>query len=362
MKTAVARLAGLVHRHYAARVAAVYALFGAIWILFSDHFLTLMVHDRMLFERVSIAKGWIYVAITAVLLYLVLRRDYNQIESALLDVEQKVRGEQEEQRQALEDGRLALLNLVEDLQEKTEQLEELNQQLQKVDNLKSMFIASMSHELRTPLNSVIGFTSILLHGWVGPVNQEQRTNLETVLKSGKHLLALVNDVIDVSKIEAGQLETFISEFSLLELFKEAEQLISAEYGQQGLWLKMETGEFTLRTDRRRLLQCLLNLLSNGLKYTLKGGVTCNVRQKTDGLLIEITDTGIGIDSDDCSRLFKPFVRLDSPLRLSRPGTGLGLYLSRKLMRDVIGGDILISSEPGIGTVFSLQIPGSVLVK
>jgi PAS domain S-box-containing protein len=260
----------------------------------------------------------------------------------------------------------ALINIVEDLNEKTEELEQSNAKLKELDQLKSMFIASMSHELRTPLNSVIGFSSVLLNEWVGPINAEQKENLAIILRSGKHLLSLINDVIDVSKIEAGKIESTPEEFDLHDLIFEAVSLVKKELGGKGLVLQVTSPSLLMFTDRQRLLQCVLNLLSNAVKFTEQGSVTLETRiERSPGATLEagvaeisVTDTGIGIREEDIGKMFQPFVRFASPLQATIPGTGLGLYLTRKLAAEVLKGDILLTSEYGKGSRFTIRIPVS----
>lgn len=252
----------------------------------------------------------------------------------------------------------ALLNVVEDLQESTEALARANEQLKEIDRLKSIFIASMSHELRTPLNSVIGFSSVLSNEWAGPVNEEQKGLLTTINRSGKHLLTLINDVIDISKIESGKLDTRQEDFDLQDVINEAVENLSKDAADKQLTIKTDIPHLTMHTDRRRLLQCVLNLLSNALKFTLKGGVQITARNMPEGEQIEITiqDTGIGIKEEDMAKLFQSFIRLDSPLRSTVLGTGLGLYLTKKLARETLGGDVFAESTYGLGSRFTLIIP------
>jgi PAS domain S-box-containing protein len=264
----------------------------------------------------------------------------------------------------LSESQGALMNIVDDLNQKTEELEQANAKLKELKRLKSMFIASMSHELRTPLNSIIGFSSILHDEWVGPLNPEQKENLAVILRCGKHLLNLINDVIDVSKIEAGKIDSVSEEFDLHELISEAVSLVSRDMAEKGLDLHVVAPRQQVRMDRRRLLQCLLNLLSNALKFTEKGGVTVEGRivprpgEPPEAGIAEIvvTDTGIGIREEDLPKICQPFVRLASPFQATVPGTGLGLYLSRKLAGEVLKGDILVTSEYGKGSRFTLRIP------
>lgn len=267
-----------------------------------------------------------------------------------------------ERSRELQENQQALMNIVDDLNQKTEELEQANARMQELDQLKSLFIASMSHELRTPLNSIIGFSSILKDEWLGPVNPEQKENLATILRSGKHLLNLINDVIDVSKIEAGKIEIRFEEFDLYDLLKEAAQYIENDIREKGLQLELQLPHHQLRTDRRRLLQCVLNLLSNAVKFTERGCITLSSSVETaqpgkpEYIVITVSDTGIGIADADTNRLFKPFVRLESPLQTLAPGTGLGLYLTKKLIEEVLDGSITCSSTLGAGSAFTLIIP------
>ncbi|MBU0994412.1 MAG: transporter substrate-binding domain-containing protein [Proteobacteria bacterium] len=257
-----------------------------------------------------------------------------------------------------------------------DKLQQANTRLQELDRLKSMFIASMSHELRTPLNSIIGFSSITLNEWIGPLNDEQKENVSTVLRSGKHLLSLINDVIDVSKIEAGKLDIFVQDFSFSELLREATALFSNDLKDKKLSFHVESLEMTLHTDRRRLLQAMVNTISNAIKYTEKGSIAIRAggvseeemannpdfqfQDNMTYIAITVTDTGIGISEEDMSKIFKPFVRLDTPLKSSIKGTGLGLYLTRKIVTEILNGTIILKSTPGKGTHMTIIIPETII--
>jgi len=251
-----------------------------------------------------------------------------------------------------------------ELQRKSREMEAANCQLQGLDRLKSMFIASMSHELRTPLNSIIGFSSIMLDEWLGSLNPEQKAKLAIVLRAGKHLLSLVNDVIDVSKIEAGSIEVLAEEFDLQNLLDEVLSLVKNDIEAKKIVLEVSTLPLRLRTDRRRLLQCLMNLLSNAVKFTEAGTITVKTTvspggadtQVQDRLTITVSDTGIGIREEDMAILFTAFGRIQSPLSLKVKGTGLGLYLVKKITADILQGEVRAESRPGAGSSFSLCIP------
>lgn len=252
---------------------------------------------------------------------------------------------------------------------RTLELTEANTKLRELDRLKSMFIASMSHELRTPLNSIIGFSSILREEWLGPLTEEQKENLTVILMAGKHLLELINDVIDLSKIEAGMLEAQPESFALPDVVNEAVKTVKQDAGAKGLRISAEAESLLLFTDRRRLLQCLLNLLSNAVKFSDAGTGTITVIARKygagelpDQAVITVTDTGIGIREEDAPKLFNPFVRLHSPGETNFPGTGLGLYLTGKLIREVLGGEIRLDSKFRQGSTFTLIFPLRLTVK
>lgn len=258
----------------------------------------------------------------------------------------------------LKDSQMALINIVEDLNEQAIELEQANAKLKELDHLKSMFIASMSHELRTPLNSIIGFSSIMLNEWAGSVSDEQKENLSAILRSGRHLLTLINDVIDVSKIEAGMMDSSPEDFDVFDAVAEAVASVAGEMKGKGLDLELDAAHMTVHADRRRLLQCLLNLVSNAVKFTLEGAITVRAMPSARGDILEISviDSGIGIRDADIPKLFSPFVRLESPMSSTIPGTGLGLYLTRKLAVDVLKGEVSVESEYGKGSRFTLKIP------
>lgn len=305
--------------------------------------------------------------------------EHKRAEEKLIKYKEHLEELVQERTAELKESQIALMNMVDDLNKKTGELKIANERLKEVDRLKSIFIASMSHELRTPLNSVIGFSSILLNEWLGPLNQEQKENLASILRSGKHLLALINDTIDVSKIEAGTIEMHEEDFDVYDVIAEAVNSLSKDVKDKGLELKFESIHQQMLTDRRRLLQCILNLLGNAMKFTEKGNVSVQARlgsstddqgEKGSSLLlvannsthnadfveISVEDTGIGIKEEDIPKLFTAFTRLESHLKWYTPGTGLGLYLTKKLIVEALKGDIMVESTYGKGSKFTLRIP------
>ncbi len=241
-----------------------------------------------------------------------------------------------------------------------EEAERANEKLMELDKLKSMFIASMSHELRTPLNSIIGFTGMTLDELSGDLNEEQKDNLSRVYRAAKHLLDLITDVIDISKIEAGRVDNFPENLLLSGIVEEAVGTFQHQLAEKGLQLELQMpDQIRLHTDRKRLLQCLLNLLSNSVKYSEKGTVVLKAWESGDTVGISVRDTGIGIAAKDLPKLFEAFERFESHLRVKAGGTGLGLYLTKKIAVEILGGRVTAESEEGKGSTFTITIPKNI---
>jgi PAS domain S-box-containing protein len=261
-------------------------------------------------------------------------------------------------RQRAEDE-LRLLNtqLEQRVAERTSQLSEAKERAEAADRLKSAFLATMSHELRTPLNSIIGFTGILQQGLAGPLNDEQKKQLEMVRNSASHLLDLINDILDLSKIEAGQLTLAHSCFDLRASVEKVSKTVQPLIAAKGLGLEVQIAEevATIRSDQRRVEQIVLNLLSNAIKFTETGLIQVNCFMTDRGVCISVADTGIGISGNDLGNLFKPFHQLDSGLSRRFDGTGLGLSICSKLA-ECLGGEIGVESVAGKGSTFSVVLP------
>ena len=246
-------------------------------------------------------------------------------------------------------------------------LREAKHAAEAADRIKSAFLATMSHELRTPLNSIIGFTGIILQGLPGPLNDEQKKQLRMVQNSARHLLSLINDVLDISKIEAGELTVAHEPFDLSTSVTKVVGIVRplAEKKNLALVVEMADGIEPLTGDVRRVEQILLNLLSNAIKFTDTGAITLSVRmvegdaemQPAGGraVRVSVADTGVGIQPEHLSELFQPFRQIDTALTRRYEGTGLGLAICQRLI-ELMGGRIEVSSRFGEGSVFSVTLP------
>lgn len=241
------------------------------------------------------------------------------------------------------------------------ELKEKNGQLERANESKVKFLASMSHELRTPLNAIIGFTGTLLMKLAGPLNVEQDKQLRTVRSAAEHLLALINDLLDITRIESGQAKLHPEPTSCRQIATDVAEQIRPLAESKGLALRLDLPNIdqVIRTDRRALHQVLLNLLSNAVKYTDHGGIDVQVSNAVEPgahtVQFRVRDTGIGISAKDRDRLFRAFTQLGEEDGTARHGAGLGLYLSARLAR-LLGGRINLESTPGVGSVFTLILP------
>lgn len=244
------------------------------------------------------------------------------------------------------------------LEESMRALDEANVGLRKANQLKDEFLACMSHELRTPLHSILGVAELLAEDLAGPTTERQRQFLDQLLLSGRHLQALINDLLEVSKIESGQLTLVREPVSLQYVIDVSVEMVQKLAEEGGIELVRPTTAATviLDIDERRMVQVLVNLLTNAVKFTPRGGrVTLGIEESASGVLIEVRDTGIGIAPADQVHLFEAFRQVDSSLTRHKGGTGLGLYLVKRLT-ELHGGTVQLESEQGHGSAFRVTLP------
>jgi len=270
-------------------------------------------------------------------------------------------------------------------------IEEKNRELERANTTKSEFLANMSHELRTPLNAIIGFSDLLKDGMLGEVSAEQKEPLDEIYNSGQHLLSLINEILDLSKVEAGKMELELGESSVPDTLQSSYAMVRERAMKRQIQLELDCadGIDTWQMDQRRIKQVIINLLSNAIKFTPKGGSVRMAARMVNGealdvrcetldegcenhtslltpdsshnenfLEISVADTGIGIKPEDQRRLFQPFVQLDDSLSRRYEGTGLGLALSRKIV-ELHGGRIWLESKKDHGSTFYIALPAEV---
>jgi len=246
-------------------------------------------------------------------------------------------------------------NATKDLKEAYIEIEDKNRRLEEADKLKSEFLANMSHELRTPLNAIIGFTDLIKEGVYGKVNKNQYDKLDRIHRNANHLLNLINDILDLSKIEAGKMELYPEKFDLSSLIYEIKEEMEPLAKERGLDFITETDNIDVYLDYRRLKQIVLNLVSNAIKFTKQGYVKIRTYQDEDNFYIEVEDTGIGIKEEKIEHIFEEFRQIDGSTTREFGGTGLGLSITKKLT-ELMKGKIEVKSEIDKGSVFRLIFP------
>jgi PAS domain S-box-containing protein len=239
------------------------------------------------------------------------------------------------------------------------ELHRAREQAEAASREKSRFLANMSHELRTPLNAVIGFAEVLKEGMFGELNAKQAEYISDIHESGQHLLSLINDILDLSKVEAGRMDLELSEFDVAAALQRAMTLVKERAQRHGVRLNLElaAASAALRADERKFKQIMLNLLSNAVKFTPEGGsVSVAARPDGGGIEIRVTDTGVGISPEDRAALFEDFKQVGGDARRKAEGTGLGLALTKRFI-ELHGGEIRVESAPGAGSTFTFTLPG-----
>lgn len=328
----------------AARGALIYFAVGITYIYFSDQLVRALVDDRNHLTLIQTYKGVSFVALSAVLIYVLMWKSQRQNERLLRELDAKVTARTTELREAV------LL-------------------AESTNKAKSEFLANMSHELRTPLNAIIGFSEALLSGVYGPVDERHRGYLNDIFVSGENLLSLINDILDLSKIESGAIQIEPRKFSLHELIRSSAGIFREKMTRHNIRLEYGLGDAPdeIVADQRKVKQIMVNLISNAMKFTPDGGsIRIAAREVPGGgrgegeaagrsLEVSVEDTGIGIAQEDIPKLFQSFQQLESPYQKKYGGTGLGLFLTKRLV-EMHGGRIWVESERGKGAKFTFSIP------
>jgi signal transduction histidine kinase len=246
-----------------------------------------------------------------------------------------------------------------ELESRNRQLEWQSRELERAYRLKSQFLASMSHELRTPINALLGYTSLMLDHIYGDLNQRQEEALSRMYTASQHLLELVNDILDLAKIEAGKMPVHVERVNLREVLWELSETIEPMVRPKELEFIVDIDPDLplLETDRTKVKQVMLNLLSNAVKFTHQGHIAVRAHPAPDrpGVLIDVEDTGIGIREEDQPKIFDDFRQVDQSSTREYGGTGLGLSITKKLLH-LLGGTIRVHSLPGEGSTFSIWLP------
>jgi signal transduction histidine kinase len=344
-------------------------LYGHQWTL---HFSSLPSFE-VLYERQVPLGILLSGLVTSLLLFLLIRSQENTREQALLLADEGGRFAEQ-----LENANKELQLKNRELEHRKQEAETATQQADDANKTKSDFLANMSHELRTPMNSIIGFSEILQDELFGKLTERQQEYVNNIYGSGKHLLNLINDILDLSKVEAGKMDLELSRFLLKDELNASLSMLKEKAMKQGTRLTCEVSpdaDIEIEADERRLKQILFNLLSNAVKFTPEGGsVRVHARSVRgsdipplspplprgemgglDFIVISVADTGIGIASDDLPKLFTEFTQLESAYTKNHEGTGLGLALTRRLV-ELHGGRIWVESEYGKGSRFTFVMP------
>ncbi len=248
------------------------------------------------------------------------------------------------------------VQLFDPMRQLNQQLRQKNDELEEADRLKDQFLANVSHELRTPLNAIIGYTELTRNGVYGSINEQQAERLSKVVVNSRHLLELINDVLDLSKINAGQMELKCADFDLSAMLQEVVTSVTTLAEDKGLALHLECPEgLMLHADEPRLRQVFINLAGNAIKFTEQGSMIIRAKQASDLVRVSVEDTGIGITRENHHLIFDEFRQADGGSTRKYQGTGLGLAISKRIV-DMHAGSIHVQSAPGEGSTFTVVLP------
>lgn len=317
-------------RNFALRIVIIYIIVAGLYIIFSDHIILRFVSDVDSLTKAQTYKGWGYVVVTGILLYLLIKSQLEKLKETD-----------------------TLLKKAEELNER---LTQINQELKELDARRNMFIASMGHELRHPLNSIIGFTDILLKEYAGKINEEQRKQLRIIKDSSRHLVSLINEIIDITKMELTKERMVLKQFDLEKLVLETVDSYRPLAQQKNLTIDVNSpGRVAIVSDENRLSQVLVNLLSNSIKFTNAGAIKVELIDGVDFVKLIVQDTGAGMDNEEMKYLFEPFNIAKFKNRPDVEGAGLGLYITKRII-NLLKGEITVESRLNQGSKFIVSLP------
>ncbi len=317
-------------RNFSLRIVIIYVILGGLYTFLSDRIVQHIVTDAFLLTKIQTYKGWGYVIVTGIIIYLLLQTQLEKLKNT--DI---------------------ILKNVERL---NEQLKQTNNELRELYQRRNVLISSMGHELRAPLNIIIGFTDVLLKGYSGKIDEDQKRKLVIIKESSKHILSLISELIDIGKIELSHEKLSQDIFDLQNLIMEVVESLRPSAEKKGIEIEVKSKKtIDILSDRKRIKQILLNLISNSIKFTDKGGVYIDVIDSGDFVNIIIEDTGIGISRGDMKYLFEPFSISRFKNRPDVEGTGLGLYTCKRIA-DLLKAEITVESELNKGTKFTVRLP------
>ena len=268
------------------------------------------------------------------------------------------------ERQTEDGGTVGVYTDITELKRREEELEQARDTAQQATEAKSRFLAAMSHELRTPLNAIIGYSEMLQEEAQDQNAEGFVPDLQKINAAGKHLLELINGVLDLSKIEAGKMELYLESFDIPTMVRDIAAVIAplAQKNSNQIEIRCDEAVGAMRADLTKVRQALFNLLSNACKFTDHGTISVSAEREAiddgDWISFHVSDTGIGLTSEQLGRLFREFSQADALTTRQYGGTGLGLALSQRLCR-MMGGDITVTSEPGRGSTFTMRLPANV---
>lgn len=323
-------------KNFALRIVFIYIIFAGLYIIVSDRILLSFFTDQVTLSWAQTYKGWVYVIVTGLLLYFLINSQLRKIK----DID----------------------TLLKRSNEINKQLKKINEELREVNKKRDIFITSMGHELRHPLNSILGFTDVLLKEYSGKINEEQKRQLEIIKESSKDLLSLINEVIDIFRIELTKNELVFKPFDIERLIFETVNSFRAIGEQKGLKIEVVSpGRVEIVSDENRLKQVLKNLISNSIKFTDAGGIKIELVDGEDFVNLAIQDSGIGMSNGDMKYLFEPFSIIHFKNRPDVEGVGLGLYICKRII-NLLNGEIFIESKLKKGTKVTVKLPKGSEVK